>query len=58
MRLSGLKQFGTPEQVAQAEAELAALWLDRYIDRALAAGVDRATRQRLAMKLVTGGGVE
>ena len=55
MRLSGLKRFGTPEQIAQAEADVAALRLERYIDEALAKGVDRPTRQRLAMALVTGG---
>ena len=55
MRLTGLKRFGTPEQIAQAEADLAALWLERYIDEAIAKGVDRPTRQRLAMALVTGG---
>ncbi len=54
MRLTGLKRFGTPEQIAQAEADLAALWLERYVDEAIAKGVDRPTRQRLAMTLVAG----
>jgi hypothetical protein len=54
MRLSGAKRFGTPEQVAEAEREVAALWLERYVQEAIAKGVDRATRHRLAKWLIAG----
>lgn len=54
MRLSGLKQFGTPEQIAEAERELATAYLERDIERANAVGVDRLTRQRLAKVLIAG----
>lgn len=53
-RLSGYMRMGTPEQVRQAEVDLAAAYLDRYIDRAIADGVDTATRRRLAKKLIAG----
>ncbi len=55
MHLSGMKRFGTPEQVAQAEQAVAVLWLELYIERAIAKGVDRPTRQRLAKMLIGGG---
>lgn len=55
MRLSGMKQFGTPEQVQQAERDLATAYLERDIERANAVGVDRPTRQRLAKALLAGG---
>jgi hypothetical protein len=54
MRLSGMKQFGTPEQVRQAERDLATAYLERDIERANAVGVDRPTRQRLAKDLIAG----
>jgi hypothetical protein len=54
MRLSGMKQFGTPEQIAQAERDLATAYLERDIERANAVGVDRPTRQRLAKALIAG----
>jgi hypothetical protein len=55
MRLSGMKQYGTPEQIAQAERDLAVAYLERDIERANAVGVDRLTRQRLAKTLIAGG---
>lgn len=55
MHLSGMKQFGTPEQVAEAEHALAALWLERHIEEAIAKGVDAPTRRRLAKTLIAGG---
>lgn len=55
MRLSGMKQFGTAEQIAEAERDLAVAYLERDIERANAAGVDRLTRQRLAKTLIAGG---
>ena len=55
MHLSGVKRFGTAEQIAQAERDLAAAYLERYIERAIAVGVDRLTRQRLAKTLIAGG---
>lgn len=54
MRLSGMQRLGSPEDIAQAEADLAAAYLERYIARAIAKGVDPATRQRLAKHLVAG----
>ncbi len=54
MHLSGVKRFGTPQQVADAERELAALWLEKYVHEAIAKGVDRPTRHRLAKTLIAG----
>ena len=55
MRLSGMQRLGTPEQIAQAEADLAAAYLERYIDNAIDKEVDFPTRRRLAKMLVAGG---
>ena len=55
MRLSGMQRLGTPEQIAQAEADLAAAYLERYIDNAIDKEVDEPTRRRLAKMLVAGG---
>lgn len=55
MRLSGMKLSGTPEQIAEAERDLAVLYLERDIERANAVGVDRLTRQCLAKTLIAGG---
>lgn len=55
MHLSGVKRFGTPEAIQQAERDLAVAYLDRDIERANAVGVDRPTRQRLAKALIAGG---
>lgn len=55
MRLSGYQRLGTPEQVAEAEADLAAAYLERYIDNAIDKGVDSRTRRALARKLSGGG---
>jgi hypothetical protein len=52
MRLGGLKRTGTPEQIREAEHVVATLWLERYIDEAIAAEVDAATRKKLAKKLI------
>lgn len=54
MHLAGVRRMGTPEQIAQAEADLATAYLERYIDRAIADGVDPATRRRLARRLTAG----
>jgi hypothetical protein len=54
MQLSGMQRLGTPEQLAQAEANLAEAYLERYIDRAIHDGVDAATRRKLAKKLIAG----
>lgn len=53
-RMTGLKRLGTPEDVAQAEADLAEAYLERYVERAIADGVDNPTRRRLAKKLIAG----
>lgn len=55
MRLSGMQRLGTPEQIAQAEADLAAAYLERYIDNAIDKEVDALTRRRLAKMLTAGG---
>ncbi len=55
MHLAGVKRMGTPEQIAKAEHAVAALWLKRHIEEAIAKGVDRPTRQRLAKMLIAGG---
>lgn len=54
MRLSGMKLNGTPEQIAEAERDLAVAYLERDIARANAVGVDRLTRARLAKNLIAG----
>ena len=54
MHLSGVKLNGTAEQVAQAEADLATAYLERYVDNAIDKNVDAATRRRLAKKLIAG----
>jgi hypothetical protein len=53
-RMTGLKRLGTPEDVAQAEADLAEAYLERYVERAIADGVDTRTRRRLAQMLIAG----
>ncbi len=55
MRLSGMQRLGRPEQIAQAERDLAAAYLERYIENAIAKGVDAPTRRRLAKTLIAGG---
>ncbi|MCU1391089.1 MAG: hypothetical protein JWL72_4427 [Ilumatobacteraceae bacterium] len=52
---SGMLRMGTAEQIAKAEAELAAAYLERYVDNAIDKNVDVATRRRLAKKLIAGG---
>lgn len=54
-KLSGMMRLGTPEQVAQAEADLATAYLERYVENAIVKNVDVATRRRLAKKLIAGG---
>ncbi len=55
MHLAGVKRLGTPEQIAHAEHAVAALWLERHIEEAIAKGVDGPTRRRLAKMLIAGG---
>lgn len=55
MRLGGLKRTGTPEQIAEAEHAVAALWLERHIDEAIAKGLDTPIRRELAQRLIAGG---
>ena len=55
MRLSGMQRLGTPEQIAQAEADLASAYLERYIHNAIDKDVDAPTRRRLAKMLIAGG---
>jgi hypothetical protein len=52
--LSGMMRMGTAEQIAQAEADLATAYLERYVDNAIDKNVDAATRRRLAKKLIAG----
>ena len=55
MRLAGVKRFGTPQQIKYAEHAVAALWLERHIEQAIAKGVDVSARRRLAKMLIAGG---
>lgn len=55
MHLAGVKRFGTPEQIAQAERDLATVYLERYVENAIAKGVDGATRRQIAKTLIAGG---
>ncbi len=54
MHLAGVRRMGTPEQIKNAEHALAALWLEKKIDEAIAVDLDAATRRRLAKHLVAG----
>ena len=55
MHLAGVRRMGTPEQIKKAEHAVAALWLERHIEEAIAKGVDDVTRRRLAKMLIVGG---
>lgn len=55
MRLSGMQRLGTPEQIAQAERDLAVAYLERYVENAIAKGVDGAARRQIAKTLIAGG---
>ncbi|WP_420451566.1 hypothetical protein [Ilumatobacter sp.] len=54
MRLAGLKRTGSREQIREAEHVLATLWLERYIEEAIAVDLNRASRRRLAKYLMSG----
>lgn len=54
MHLSGVKLTGDPEKIAEAERRLAVAYLERDIERAVAADVDATERRRLAKWLVAG----
>ena len=56
MHLAGVKRMGTPGQIKHAEHAVAALWLERHIEEAIAKGIDSPTRRRLAKMLIAGGG--
>lgn len=53
-RLAGMMRLGTEAQIREAEADLAAAYLDRWIDNAIEKEVDANTRRRLARKLTAG----
>ncbi len=55
MHLAGVKRLGTPEQIAHAERDLATVYLERYVERAIATGVAGLTRRRIAKTLIAGG---
>ena len=54
MHLAGVRRMGTPEQIEKAEHALAALWLEKKIDEAIAVDLPKATRTALAKKLIAG----